>query len=162
MRIKLTVLYALAAVAVALVACGGGGGGGGGVTVPTSQPTGQVTLSPTSQSTTAPVTTSGASIPFGGISNGTKNVVASALFELPPLSAPGTAQVTLTTVAPALVPAPSMRNTRGRFSLGVMNTPLAYFNLTLSQAETISETPQVEVTAAIGQTVPSGNAYLVV
>ncbi|HVA29539.1 MAG TPA: protease pro-enzyme activation domain-containing protein [Candidatus Baltobacteraceae bacterium] len=59
-------------------------------------------------------------------------------------------------------PTPSARNERGRFTLGIPNTPVAYFDFSVSNTVTITQSPGFTVVLPSSVTVTAGNAYAVV
>lgn len=174
MRIRVAAFLAVATFAVILSACGGGGsspipatGGGGSTPTPASTPTPTPvptpTLAPQTQSTTGPVTTAaGSSFSLGAVSNGTAAAITSATVTLPALSAAGTATAMLSASVPTGDPVPQHANLKGRFTLGVPNTPLAYITVTFAQSETVTATPAFTVVFPSNVTITPGNAYLVV
>ncbi|HVA28993.1 MAG TPA: hypothetical protein VNF68_12490, partial [Candidatus Baltobacteraceae bacterium] len=149
MHVRLGGLFSVALVAVLLASCSGGGG----------TPAPVIPYVPLSQSVQSTLTTSGGSLSFGAVSNGSTTVISSAGVTIPAVSAAGTVSATLTAAAPSGVPAPKAIKRPADLG-GVANTPLAYIALTFAQNETFDRSPGVSVTFA---TAPAaGNAYLVV
>jgi len=146
-----------------LVACGGGSTTGGGL--PTTAPTSSTTpaVAPTAQATTASASTTAATtVSLGGVSNGTTNLITSGSAVVPQVNIASSATITLTATAPNGVAVPSARNERGRNLLGVANTPVAYFALTMNNTVTITQSPGFTVVLPSNVSVAAGNAYLVV
>ncbi|MDE2482200.1 MAG: hypothetical protein KGN02_08415 [bacterium] len=175
-RIGLQLGGALGVLACALlVACGGGGGGGsplpnsgggGATSTPVVTPT--PTIAPTSQATSVAVTAGvAAQASFGAISNGTTTVIQSATATLPVVSAAATANLSLSAALPSGDPTPSAHNVllKRPQTLGAAATGLAYFALSFSAAEQVTETPGFTVVFPSGQPLPpepTNYYYLVV
>src|SRR5579862_7211393 len=94
--------FAAAVACTLLVACGGGGGGGGTPVTPTTTTPVTPALNPQVQQTQAPLTTAGGTAQFGGVSNGTSNVISSGTVTIPngALSGSTTATITMTALLP--------------------------------------------------------------
>ena len=154
---------AFCALALSLTACGGGGGGGG-AAVPTPAATAPPTATPAPASQSQSVswsTSAPTAISLGGVWSGNNAVVTNANVTLPQVNVPQTsASVTMTAAAPNGVPQPSLRKThdKSRNTLGVPSTPLVYFTLSVSNAVTLTATPQLTLALAESVTQP---CYLV-
>jgi hypothetical protein len=159
MRTRLSLALALAAFALGIAACGGGGGGGG--TPATASPTSTPVVAPTSQATSAPLSTSGTTpVTLGAVSSNGSTAISSGTITLPAVGSATTASVTMQATLPSGAPVPATRNLKTRFVIGGSNiNPLAYFLLSVNPGTTISSSPAFSVTfpSAIG-----GSAYVAV